>query len=359
MRRGRLERLVRSMGELGLDQALITDDRNLYYYTGTEEESMERLRVLLVDLGGNCRYYANALFAPPGAGAVTVRHRDGEEGRALEDLARRLTPGGVLAVDQTWPSGYLLDLLALAPNHIFRSAGRLLSLPMVCKDGEEMELMRRSSQINDRVVEELISSISESSTEAGLSRSVHGLYSKHGAEGARGGALVAFGENCASPHPQAREVRPKAGDCILVDAGAPYRRYQSDMTRTVFFRDVSPEMERVYRTVLEANLAGIAAVRPGRTAKEIDRICRDVIEKSGYGPFFTHRTGHGIGLQLHEEPYLSETSDTVLREGMIFSIEPGIYLPQTGGVRVEDLVAVTANGAEVLNHLPKELRVIP
>ena len=218
--------------------------------------------------------------------------------------------------------------------------------------------MRRSSRVNDTVVEQLIASIDERSTERTLSRAIHGLYDAQGADGAAGGALVAFGANCASPHPLCRDAAPQPGDCILIDAGAPLEMYQSDMTRTVFFRQVSAEMERVYQMVLAANLAGIAAVRPGRTAAQVDAAARAVIEEAGYGPFFTHRTGHGIGLHLHEAPAVGPGSDTVLEEGMIFSVEPGVYLPGRGGVRIEDLVLVTAGGAEVLNRLPKDLRVV-
>lgn len=354
----RLERLLGCMKESNLDQVLITDDLNLYYYTGKFEQSMERLRVLLVDCRGNCRYYANELFDTAGVCGRIVPHCDGGETSALRDLAAHLQSGGRIAVDQMWSAGHLLSLLPLAPNCAFVSAGAVLTLPMVCKDPQELELMRCSSQINDRVMADLIASIDESSTEVSLSTCIHELYSRYGADGFAGGALVAFGANCASPHPQSRAVHPQVGDSILIDAGAPYHHYQSDMTRTVFFRDVSREMEKIYSVVLEANLAGIDAVRPGKPAHEVDAACRSVIEKSGYGAYFTHRTGHGIGLQLHEEPFIAANSDTVLREGMIFSVEPGIYIPNLGGVRIEDLVVVTAKGVQVLNQLPKELMVL-
>jgi len=357
MKQERIGRLAEAMRASGIGQTLITGDLSLYYYTGQYEQSMERLRALLVDASGACRYYANALFAP--LDSETHCHPDGAEREALQEIAGQLTAsGGKTAIDRQWQAGYLLDLLDFAPGARLISAGDLLSVPMRCKDAEEQSLLRRSSRINDEVVAELIASIRPDSTERTLSGSIHALYDRHGADGYAGGALVAFGANSANPHPQSRDVHPAEGDSILIDAGAPYCRYESDMTRTVFFRDVSRKMEKVYAVVLEANLAGIAAVRPGRTAAEVDRACRDVIEKSGYGEFFTHRTGHGIGLHLHEEPYIAAGSETVLEEGMVFSVEPGIYLPQAGGVRIEDLVLVTANGAEVLNRLPKTLQVV-
>lgn len=355
MREDRLRRLIGAMEAQGIDQALLSNDLDLFYYTGKYEFSMERLRVLLVDRQGPYRYFANELF---GLSEKVYSHKDGQELSALGELASFLRPGGTVAVDGQWPSGFLLELLPLAPGCRFLPARDLLSLPMLRKDPEELSLLREASRINDLVMEELIRSITPRSTEQGLSQSIHALYDRHGADGHSGGALVAFGQNCASPHPQSRSVCPQPGDCILIDGGAPYRRYESDMTRTVFFRDVSRDLERIYHTVLEANLTGIDAVRPGRKAKEVDQICRQVIEKSGFGPFFTHRTGHGVGLHLHEAPYIAASSDAVLEEGMVFSIEPGIYVPQLGGVRIEDLVTVTASGVEVLNHLSKDLRVL-
>lgn len=354
----RIRRLASAMDARGLDHLLITDDLNLYYYLDIREQSMERLRVLAVDRSGGCTLYANALFAPPPCPVPTELHKDGQEAAALATLAKQLGTGRRAGIDPAWSAGYLLALQALCPGCALCDAGALLSLPMLCKDQEEQEWMRRSSRVNDTVVEQLIASISETCTERSLSQAIHSLYSAQGADGAAGGALVAFGANCASPHPLCRDVSPQPGDCILIDAGAPLEMYQSDMTRTVFFRQVSAEMERVYQTVLAANLAGIAAVRPGCTAAQVDAAARAVIEDAGYGPFFTHRTGHGIGLHLHEAPAIGPGSDILLQEGMIFSVEPGIYLPGQGGVRIEDLVLVTAHGAEVLNHLSKDLRVI-
>lgn len=354
----RIRRLAACLNESGLDYLLVTDDLNLYYCLGSREQSMERLRVLVVDRQGGCTLYANALFALPPQPVPTVTHRDGEEPRALAALAAQLSAGRGAGVDPAWSAGFLLALQALCPGCPLCDAGALLRRPMLCKDAEEQARMRRSSRVNDRVVEQLIASIDQNSTEWGLSRAIRGLYDEQGADGGAGGALVAFGANCAAPHPLCRQVTPRPGDCILIDAGAPLEMYQSDMTRTVFFRQVSAEMERVYQTVLAANLAGIAAVRPGRTAAQVDGAARAVIQEAGYGPFFTHRTGHGIGLHLHEAPSIGPGCDTVLEEGMVFSVEPGIYLPGRGGVRIEDLVLVTARGAEVLNRLPKDLRVL-
>ena len=183
MRQQRLARLAYAMQERGITQVIISEDRNLYYYLGQYEESMERLRILLVDDCGGCRCYANELFDIPADSSIEViRHSDGDESRALRELAENLVGGGQIAVDKEWPSGFLLELIAFAGNRKFIPAGELLRAPMICKDETEQILMRESCRINDLVMEELLSSIDESSTEAGLSRSVHALYDRYGAK---------------------------------------------------------------------------------------------------------------------------------------------------------------------------------
>ena len=168
MRQQRLARLAYAMQERGITQVIISEDRNLYYYLGQYEESMERLRILLVDDRGGCRCYANELFDIPADSSIEViRHSDGDESRALRELAENLVRGGQIAVDKEWPSGFLLELIAFAGNRKFIPAGELLRAPMICKDETEQILMRESCRINDLVMEALLSSIDESSTEAG------------------------------------------------------------------------------------------------------------------------------------------------------------------------------------------------
>jgi Xaa-Pro dipeptidase len=146
-----------------------------------------------------------------------------------------------------------------------------------------------------------------------------------------------------------------AGDLLVVDWGASYRGYVSDLTRTFAIGEVEPEYRQIARIVAEANAAGRAASRAGIAAGAVDRAARDVIERAGYGEYFTHRVGHGIGLEGHEPPYMFGENTLVLAEGMAFTVEPGIYLPERGGVRIEDNVVITAEGAETLSDLPREL----
>ena len=167
--------------------------------------------------------------------------------------------------------------------------------------------------------------------------------------------IVSFGENAANPHATPKERVLKSGDIVLIDFGAKHAGYVSDITRTFAMGDVNPELEQIASFVLEANSAGREAVKPGIPASQVDQITRDVIDKSGYGEYFFHRTGHGIGKEGHEEPYISNYDQTILEPGMTFTIEPGIYLSGRGGVRIEDNVLVTEDGCQSLTGFPREL----
>ena len=170
--------------------------------------------------------------------------------------------------------------------------------------------------------------------------------------------ITCFGANGAEPHHDNDDTRLKDGDSVILDVGLLHRRYCSDMTRTLFFGHVDAEQQKVYDACRRANEAGRAAVRPGLPMCEFDRAARRVIEDAGYGKYFIHRTGHGIGLEVHEHPDNSSVSQIIARPGMCFSVEPGIYLPGRFGVRIEDLVCVTEDGCETLNELDHALKVL-
>ncbi len=170
--------------------------------------------------------------------------------------------------------------------------------------------------------------------------------------------IVAAGENSANPHatPTERPIQP--GDLLIIDWGAAYHGYVSDITRTFAIGNLKKEFQRIAEAVLEANAAGRQLARPGIPAQEIDRASRGVIERAGFGSYFTHRTGHGLGMEGHEAPYIREGNTQLLEPGMTFTIEPGIYLPSLGGIRIEDDVLITEDGSESLTNLPREVQVI-
>jgi Xaa-Pro dipeptidase len=169
---------------------------------------------------------------------------------------------------------------------------------------------------------------------------------------------VASGPNSANPHatPSDRILSP--GDLLVIDWGASFQGYLSDLTRTFAVGKVSAEQLKISEIVIAANLAAQSSVRPAESADEIDRAARSVIEKAGYGKYFIHRTGHGLGIEAHEEPYIRAGNPMKLEPGMTFTIEPGIYLPEEGGIRVEDNLAVTLTGSEMLSDLPREVTVV-
>ena len=215
--------------------------------------------------------------------------------------------------------------------------------------------MIRASLVNDAVMAEVAGMIAVGKSEKQLQSEIDALFAKV-SQGNSFDTIVAYGDHAADPHGVPGDRVLKRGENVVVDMGCIVDGYCSDMTRT-FFVGENTEKE-IYDTVLRANLAGIAAVRPGIPFKEIDLAARKVIEDAGYGPYFIHRLGHGIGMEVHEPFDVSATDEVIVEEGMCFSIEPGIYLPGEFGVRVEDLVLVTEDGCEVLNHASKELRVV-
>ena len=170
--------------------------------------------------------------------------------------------------------------------------------------------------------------------------------------------IVSGGPNGANPHASPSERKFQAGDLLVVDWGAAYRGYISDLTRTFAVGEVEAEFQKIHKIVQEANAAGRAAGKPGVPCAAVDKAAREVIEKSGYGPYFTHRTGHGIGMEGHEEPYMRSDNMQILEPGMAYTVEPGIYLPGRNGVRIEDDMVVTATGAESLSDMEREIRVV-
>jgi Xaa-Pro dipeptidase len=215
--------------------------------------------------------------------------------------------------------------------------------------------MIRASLVNDSVMAEVAKMIAVGKSEMQLRYEIDALFAKV-SDGNSFETIVAYGDHAADPHGVPGERVLKAGESVVVDMGCIVDGYCSDMTRT-FFVGENPEKE-IYNTVLRANLAGIAAVRPGIPFREIDLSARRVIEEAGYGEYFTHRLGHGIGMDVHEPFDVSAADEVIVREGMCFSIEPGIYIPGRVGVRIEDLVCVTKDGCRVLNAYPKDQEIL-
>ena len=274
---------------------------------------------------------------------------------AIEVLSNVVSPG-VLGVEKVWPTHFMLSLMARRPDVKIVNGSVAIDMVRMVKDAEEIELMRESSRLNDLVFAEMPKVFDPDMTEIEYSKAISGLYEK--IMGVAGGPMVSYGASAADPHHNCNTSKAKKGDCILIDCGKPYKMYSSDATRTFFYGEPSDHAKKVYETVLAANLAAEAMIKPGVRCCDIDAAGRKIIEDAGWGPYFTHRLGHNIGLEGHEWPDIGPLETREVVPGMCFSVEPGIYLPDDMGVRIEDLVIVTEDGVEVINHYTKELQVI-
>lgn len=226
------------------------------------------------------------------------------------------------------------------------------------KEPSEIELIRQAVRIADDAFSEILQFISVGQTEAEIALHLEFTMRQAGASGPSFDFIAASGWRSAMPHGVASSKKVQQGEFLTLDYGAIYQGYCSDITRTVCLGEPDEKQRALYDTVLAANRAGIAAVRPGLTGKEVDAAARKLIEDAGYGEYFGHGLGHSVGLAIHEGPNLSPREERVLEPGMVVTVEPGIYLPDYGGVRIEDMVLVTEQGCEVLTKAPKDLIII-
>lgn len=246
-----------------------------------------------------------------------------------------------------------------APEADFPDASGVLSALRLRKEQAEIEAMRKAVKIAQSALEATIPSIRIGMTEKELSSELVMQLLKHGSESEIPFApIVSAGPNSANPHASPTERKLQAGDLLVIDWGATWDGYISDLTRTFAVGEVDEEFQKIHKIVQEANAAGRAAAKPGASCADVDKAAREAIEKSGYGKYFTHRTGHGIGMEGHEEPYMRSDNMQILEPGMAFTVEPGIYLPGRNGVRIEDNVAITETGADVLSDMPREMRAV-
>lgn len=228
----------------------------------------------------------------------------------------------------------------------------------VVKNDDEIEKMIHAGKLADKAIQIGMDFLEEGITELEVVAQIELEMKKHGVTEMSFSTLVLFGEHAANPHGNPGDRKLKQNEFVLIDLGVIYEGYASDATRTIAFGEVDEDKKNIYAVVLEANQRVQAAVKPGMRAGELDQIARQFIEDAGYGKYFTHRLGHGIGKTAHEFPSINNTSDTILKPGMCFSIEPGIYIQDAVGIRIEDCVYVTETGCEPFTSLDKELITI-
>ena len=356
MNEARANRILAALKEQGVDQMLITDPMSICYLTGISMAPIERFYSLLLKADGHY-YFLNHLFNVPGdVGVEKVWYSDTDP--VPEIVAARLDKNAVLGVDKDLKARFLLPLMEMKAAAGFVNGSLAVDITRGVKDTEEQKKMRISSAINDKAMAKFKGLIHEGVSEKEVADQMLQIYLDLGADGYSFEPLVAFGANAADPHHSPDDTVVKPGDCVLFDVGCIKDGYCSDMTRTFYFKTVSDAHREVYETTKASNETAISKIRPGVPLYQLDAAARDLISAKGWGPNFNHRLGHFIGLSEHEFGDVSSANTWEAKPGMIFSIEPGIYLTGDTGVRVEDLVLVTEDGVEVLNHYPKELQII-
>ena len=360
----RRERLAAEAAEERLEAVIVTPSPDMAYLTGYGPMLLERATLLVIRPGDDALLVVPELERPlalesplgntlePGR---IIGWRDGED--PYEMVSRILPPKGRVAVgDRMWAS-HVLALQQAAPGLAFAPASPIIGRLRAVKDPDELAALRRAGRGADETFRQICSARFLGRREEEVAADLADLLLQHGHSRADF-TIVASGPNAASPHhePGGRTILPR--DVVVMDFGGELGGYFSDTTRTVVVGDPPEGFLEVYRLVQEAQDAAVQNVRPGAAAQDVDRAARRIIDGGGYGERFFHRTGHGIGLEVHEPPYIIEGNRTVLTPGMTFSVEPGIYLEGKFGVRIEDIVAVTADGVERLNRSTRELQTV-
>ncbi len=356
----RLRRAQEELNRQDVDLLLVGPSSDFWYLTGHEAHLSERLTLLLLPREGNPTVVVPVLEAPTVADRRDlVDVHTWEETQAPADLVATLAGGvagkTVAVGDQLW-SVFLLRLQAAMPGATWISATPAMRTLRMIKDFREIELLQDAARRTDDAWEEFITQPLAGQTEQEALERLAALTKQRGVAG--GWGICASGPNSASPHHATSDRLIQPGDAVIFDWGGTIEGYYSDVTRTVHVGEPSDEFRRVYDIVYSANQATLDAVRPGVPCEALDEVARDLIAGEGYGAAFLHRVGHGLGLDVHEEPYLVAGNDLPLRPGMVFSDEPGIYLEGRFGVRIEDAVICTDTGGERLNNATRELTIV-
>ena len=352
----RISRVLAAMERMGLEQMLVSDPDSIWYLTGYDVFPFERLYAFYLRKDGQHKLFLNKLFPVPEAPYEQVWFSDTDDYLAI--LANAVDGEKDMGVDKDWPARFLLPLMAHNPSCKYVLASDCVDACRAVKDAEEQMLMKEASRINDETILKARDYVKPGMTEKQVAEYIDNEYKKAGCESVAFTTIVSFGANAADPHHEPDDTVLEKGECVLIDMGCCKNRYCSDMTRTFFCGEPKPEYAAIHDLVRQANEAAEAMIHPGVRLCDIDAAARDLITKAGYGEYFNHRLGHFIGQTDHEKGDVSAANTDTVKPGMIFSIEPGVYLPGKFGVRVEDLVIVTETGCEVLNHVDKHWSVV-
>lgn len=358
----RMRKIQEILREQGIDYLVLAPSANMYYVTGLKTVADERLQALVIGRKGLPLLVLPEMYkeiASSGNGTNWELATWADDKNPVDLIRGEIgeTPGkeGKVGVDDRMWASHFLAVQKAFGGAAFFPGSQVMKEVRVYKDEKELDLLRRSGALIDRVMEKVAEKLKPGVREKEVAAFVESQVKKEGADSISFKPIVAFGPGGASPHHESGERVLETGDLAIIDIGAVYQGYCSDITRTFCLGKATPEMKKVYQAVQAANEAGFKAAVQGTPCEEVDRAARDAITQAGYGSFFLHRTGHGIGLDYHEEPYLVAGNAAPLETGMAFSVEPGIYLAGKFGVRIEDIAAVTAEDTVRFNHFPRDL----
>jgi Xaa-Pro aminopeptidase len=351
----RLSRATAALSTEGVDVMLLGPGADMFYLSGFDHgHAGERLLAMVVRSDGRASWIVPAMNVPQ------LRERalpdqpitpwgDGEGYLPL--LREAIAGAGTIAFDDESRAGFLLDLIAVAPRARIVKAGGVMRSLRICKDAQELDGLRRAAATVDQTISDALALCSPGRTEADIDTELRRLLLARSSDSSVAFTIIGAGPSAALPHHETGRRRVERGQVVLLDFGTKGPDgYHSDITVVCSAGEpLDPEVRKVYRVVYEAQQAAIAAIRPGVRCAAVDQAARSVIDSAGYGEYFLHRTGHGLGLQVHEPPFLVSGNSEELAEGMVFSIEPGIYLPDRFGVRLEVIATVTKDGASLVN----------
>lgn len=354
----RTARVAELLHSQGLDAMLLTPGADQFYLSGFEHgHAFRRLLALIVKADGGIAWIAptmnEAQIREVGLGGGTLR--TWTDGETYLPALREATAGlRSIAFDNEARAEFLMDLLQVNPGVRVVKASDVMTPLRSRKDAAELALLRAAAKTVDDAIPYAVNLCIPGRSEEEVSELLQAELLRTSTDSTIGFTIIASGPNGAFPHHDTGSRKLEQGDVVIVDYGTVHQGYRSDITITCSVGEPSdPDVRKVYRVVWEAQQAAIAAIQPGATGQDIDRAARAVIEAAGYGEYFIHRTGHGLGMQVHEPPYMVEGNAVPLEPGNVFSIEPGIYLPGRFGVRLEVIASVGADGRVDLINAPR------
>ncbi|SDK43324.1 M24 family metallopeptidase [Sediminibacillus albus] len=361
----RLQSVINQLKENNYESALVTSQANVYYLSNHYTDPHERLIAIYVDTAGNPLFILpemekeDALAAGWKGDILTYKDQDNPWVLFQNHLKDRGSSPDTIAIEKEDFSVARLEQLKQAVSGAqITDATSILASLRVIKDKKEYTILKQAADLADFGVKTGVEAIKAGITEMEILAKIEYELKKQGVREMSFSTMVLSGKKTASPHGTPGQDKIEPGDLVLFDLGVVFEGYCSDITRTVAYKNIGADQEKIYQTVLAAQEKAIQEAQIGNAAGKMDQSAREHIASQGYGQYFTHRIGHGIGVDVHEYPSLTSENDLSLQEGMSFTIEPGIYVPNVGGVRIEDELFMTKKGPELLTNFPKTLQII-